>query len=148
MKHLSPPFHFCIIYNCTNNTPTLTQLIFAFQRQQMHLIFHSNPNFRKDDICFCTSCDLESTLECPQGAVTLLRPHARGPCRAPLLHPTALDLKNLNKQPEKDPKAEKLAIQTETMFLMMEALHKCCINPVRVSHNSIFGNSMWKSLKQ
>lgn len=145
---MSPPFHFYIIYNCTNNTPSLTELIFAFQRQQMHLIFHSNPNLRKDDICFCTSCDAQSSptsavsAEATPGAL----PHVRAPCRAPGHHRAPQT--QTKQQPETDPTAQKLAIQTETMFLMMEALHKCCINPGRLSHNSIFGNSMWKSLKQ
>lgn len=111
MKHLSPPFHFYIIYSYTNNTPHLTELTFAFQRQQMHLIFHSNPNFGKDDICFGTSWDLQSTPECPTGrcdaaeATPGALPHLWSPWRAPLLHPTALHSKNQNQTTEKRPQS-------------------------------------------
>lgn len=107
MKHLSPPFRFYIIYNYTNNTPNLTELIFAFQRQQMHLIFHSNPNFRKDDMCFGTSRGPQSTPECRTGrcdaaeATLGALPHLWSPCRAPLLHPTALGSKTQTKQTTK-----------------------------------------------
>lgn len=38
----------------------------------------------------------------------------------------------------KEPVAEKPALQTETMVLMMEALSKCCIHPGRLGHNSVF----------
>lgn len=111
MEDLRLPFHFYITYNCTNNTPNLTELISAFQRQQMHFIFHSNPNFSNDDICFCTSWDLQGP-HVPHRAVTLLRPPS-GCCPrahvwltrpAQLLDPTALGLTKKKKRKQQQQK--------------------------------------------
>jgi len=100
LEDLSPSFHFCITYNRTNNTPNLTELISAFQRQQMHLISHSNPNFSEDGICSCTY----RASGCP----TVLRPsghcstaHISLTCSAQLVYPTAL-YKKYPKQTKKN----------------------------------------------
>lgn len=58
MKEL--PVHFCMACNCTNNTSIPKELILAFQRQQMHLISHSNVKLQNNIICFSTNRDLQS----------------------------------------------------------------------------------------
>lgn len=55
-------------------------------------------------------------------------PHSTcvGNLQCTALVPHASDPKDPNKQ---EPIAEKLAMQTESMFLMMKAQYECCVHP-------------------
>lgn len=58
-----------------------------------------------------------------------------------MLDPTALGLTKktqTNNRKKKTPEQGNELYKQKTMFLMMEALYKCCINPGRLSHNTMF----------
>lgn len=121
----------------------------------MHLISHSNVKLQNNIICFSTNRDLQSVsipaapMKEKHSAPALLSSplrlciSARTPscfC-AQLVYCTDTDTsktKHPTKKPNRKSTAKKLAKQTETMFLMMEARYKCCLNPVRPSCNCVF----------
>lgn len=155
MKEL--PVHFCMACNCTNNTSISKELILAFQRQQMHLISHSNAKLQNNIICFSTNRDLQSVsipaapMKEKHSAPALLSSAFQHELHHASVHNWCTALiqthrkQNIQqKKTNRKSRAKKLAKQTETMFLMMEARYKCCLNPVRPSRNY----NMWESLKQ